>query len=693
MKKQNYRDAPLRHEDNPTFPAEGRTRKSLLFCFLCKDRTISDHNQGTPKAPQLSGHLLTFSDYGIAALIGLAALIVYVRTLAPTITGEDSGEFVTASYVLGIPHPPGYPLYCLVAHAFTWLPFGEVAWRVNLMSAVFGAGTIFWLCLTMMLVTRCRWASCCAALVFACSREFWAQAVIAEVYTMSLFIMAWCFFLLLCWSHCHKDTTLYLFAWLFGLGMTVHNTFVLLVPGCTLYMIWVDYVRRACIRGYGVQRVKVYAACFVIAAAALLVYLYLPIRSSANPPLDWGDPETFLRVVRHILRAQYNFMVYQYPRNFGRFLSQMTVYGKFWLGEFTPIVGMAGVIGLATLFQKNNAFVSLIVISTLGIIAGFSLWQNFELTREWLWVMRVFGLPVYYVTAIGVGGLLGFLSQKREINRKILYGFGILCFLAPLILHFERNDKSSYYWTRDYGINLLHSLEQDAIYVSESDHGSFSVLYLQTVFGMRPDVENLRKYGYLSSRLFDKMPEYLRNKIGLFPPRRYDPEIIAWLVDNTTRPVYLSKYMRLPTSTEVHLVPAGLALRVLRPHETAPSTETYWQNYRWSTLCPWEARGDYTADAIRYEIFMAKSREIFMTSVENRPNADRHRCALQYIEIALSSYGRDPIVLNNAGVLCARYGAYQAAEKYFKEALSKLPNLAEPGRNLERLQNKLSRSE
>ncbi len=56
----------------------------------------------------------------------ILALVVYVLTLGPTVTGEDSGELVTAAYELGVPHPPGYPAWVLSAHPFTWLPFGNV---------------------------------------------------------------------------------------------------------------------------------------------------------------------------------------------------------------------------------------------------------------------------------------------------------------------------------------------------------------------------------------------------------------------------------------------------------------------------------------------------------------------------------------------------------------------------------------
>lgn len=71
-----------------------------------------------------------------AALVFVVVMTVYLFTLAPTITNEDGPEFVTAVYVIGIPHPPGFPLYLLLGKLFSFIPFGSLAWRVNLMSAV-----------------------------------------------------------------------------------------------------------------------------------------------------------------------------------------------------------------------------------------------------------------------------------------------------------------------------------------------------------------------------------------------------------------------------------------------------------------------------------------------------------------------------------------------------------------------------
>ena len=87
-----------------------------------------------------------------AALAGLVAFAVYLRTLAPTVMWYDMGELPTAAYVLGIAHNTGYPLYLLLGKLFTLIPVGDVAYRVNLMSACSAALTVFVLYLVVMIL-------------------------------------------------------------------------------------------------------------------------------------------------------------------------------------------------------------------------------------------------------------------------------------------------------------------------------------------------------------------------------------------------------------------------------------------------------------------------------------------------------------------------------------------------------------
>jgi len=124
------------------------------------------------------------------------ALGVYLTTLAPTVTFVDSGELIAAASSLGVAHPPGFPLYTLVAHVATWLPFGSVAQRVHLVSAVSAAAAAAMLTLVAFELLRRQsrepapWTIAVAALsagaLFAFSRSLWAYATVAEVYALNI---------------------------------------------------------------------------------------------------------------------------------------------------------------------------------------------------------------------------------------------------------------------------------------------------------------------------------------------------------------------------------------------------------------------------------------------------------------------------------------------------------------------------
>ncbi|HNT88936.1 MAG TPA: DUF2723 domain-containing protein [Candidatus Hydrogenedentes bacterium] len=221
-------------------------------------------------------------DYAVAAAAACAAFLVYMRTLAPTVTGEDSGELITAAYALGVPHPPGYPLWCLAAHVFTWLPWGSVAWRVNLSSAFFSAATVFFVALLIVHLTRNRFAALAGALALAFSKTFWAHAVVAEVYALNALLIALCTLLIWRWRGHRRDSRLYAFALVYGLGLANHNTMVLLGPVFAAYILWAD--------GLDPARWRAYARAALLVLLGLCVYLYLPLASRANPPMDWGNP-------------------------------------------------------------------------------------------------------------------------------------------------------------------------------------------------------------------------------------------------------------------------------------------------------------------------------------------------------------------------------------------------------------------
>ena len=175
----------------------------------------------------------------------------YWYTLAPGVTLEDSGGFLTAAYSLGVPHPPGYPVWTILAWIWQWIiPFGSIAWRVNLMSAFFGALAVGFAALLIsksgrVMASRCGFlqqienkrglrriilaSSVSASLILAFSPVMWSQSVITEVYGLNAFFLMVTLVLLYRWSfETERRGRLYLAAFLWGVSLTNHQTLVLL---------------------------------------------------------------------------------------------------------------------------------------------------------------------------------------------------------------------------------------------------------------------------------------------------------------------------------------------------------------------------------------------------------------------------------------------------------------------------------
>jgi hypothetical protein len=137
-------------------------------------------------------------------VVGLfaASLALYVQTLAPSIAAlfDDSLEFPLVSYRLGIAHPTGYPLYTLLGKLFTLLPWHDVAWRVNLLSAVAGALTAAFVYLVARQLSARRLPSLLGTAALAVSPVFWSQAVVAEVYTLASAFVALLLWMALRWA-------------------------------------------------------------------------------------------------------------------------------------------------------------------------------------------------------------------------------------------------------------------------------------------------------------------------------------------------------------------------------------------------------------------------------------------------------------------------------------------------------------
>ena len=128
-------------------------------------------------------------------------MTMYYMTLTPGLGGlVDAPKFQFIGAILGVPHPPGYPLYVLLSYGFSHLPFGSLAYRVNFMSAVWGAVTVGLLFLCARRAGCNRFTSAVAALGLGHGVTFWSVAVVAEVYTLTTVLLAATLLALLRWG-------------------------------------------------------------------------------------------------------------------------------------------------------------------------------------------------------------------------------------------------------------------------------------------------------------------------------------------------------------------------------------------------------------------------------------------------------------------------------------------------------------
>ncbi len=430
----------------------------------------------------------------IASLLFFISFGIYLKTLCPTITFADSGELITASYFLGIPHPPGSPLYCLLGRLFTFLPFGSIAYRVNLMSAFFASLTVVLIYLIVLKLSTIDYTTIrpsdhktktpspilnhipaiSASLCFAFSKSLWSYALVAEVYTLKAFFLALLILVLLKWKEACSlrpaacSRYLYLSALVYGLSFTNHITMVLFFPAFLYFILITDW--RTVLNP---KNIVLVVLTFTL---GLSLYLYLPIRSLANPPLDWGNPENLKNFIWVVTGKQYQYRLFNLPLR--QLPQQLKSYLFNFGSEFTWLPILLGIFGLGCLFKKwrLSLFLLLIFLSDSAFNLG-------QLTIQ---APTHFFLPSFLIFSLWIGYGLSLLSKyvKRRAGNYLLPLF-LLLPLAPFQTHYSNVDQSKNYSAYEWVRNVLELVEEKGVII---DKLTFPFWYLHYTEGLRPDI-------------------------------------------------------------------------------------------------------------------------------------------------------------------------------------------------------------
>jgi tetratricopeptide (TPR) repeat protein/phage shock protein PspC (stress-responsive transcriptional regulator) len=328
-------------------------------------------------------------DWWTCGITALLIFIGYYWTLAPDLTLEDSGELAVGSFYAGVPHPPGYPVWTIYTWLFTVLvPFSNIAWRVALSSAVAGALSCGLIALlasrgsSMMLESieelkgmdprwenaLCMVAGYVAGMLVGFNGFMWSQAVIVEVYPLSVLSLMGVLCCLLRWIHApEQHKYLYWTFFLFGVCITNHQTLIVAAMGLEVAIVAAkpklgrDFLLANSIvfllgLALGIPSREQNFAVFVIfclvgiASVAACVWmsvrteglfteiftatvaglfwtagalfnLFMPVASSTNPPMNWGYARTWEGFVHALTRGQYEKT--NPTSDPGRFLDQM----------------------------------------------------------------------------------------------------------------------------------------------------------------------------------------------------------------------------------------------------------------------------------------------------------------------------------------------------------------------------------
>ncbi len=490
--------------------------------------------------------------YLAASLVGLGVFLLYLFTLSPSTAMWDTSEYIAAAFTLGLPHPPGNPLFVLIGRVFGEMPIApNVATRINILAAVCSAGAAaMWFLITERVLVSwlpTRWqrilGATVATIIGAASFTVWNQSVVNEkVYTVSLLGIAVISWLMIRWSDDpdgrQADRILVLVAYLMGIGYANHMAGMLPMLAAGVAVL----VRRP----RTLLRWKLLLAAIAAIIFGLTPFATQPIRSAYMPALNEGEPtacQNGLKFSCTFSKETYDRFMYNFNRG---------QYGKPKLTErqapFTAQVGMWWYYfkwqWLRDAHGEHPAAQAILgaVFLVLGLFGG---WVHYQRDRRSFWYFGtlMFSMTlflIYYLnfkygatqapdlgstverevrdrdyfylwsfSAWGVWAGLGLLfiwesiaslfgTEKVKVGRETVEepshaswvkGAPVLALaLVPLFTNVNTASRRGHTDTADFAHDLLNSVEPYGVLVVVGDNDTFPLWFAQEVEHVRRDV-------------------------------------------------------------------------------------------------------------------------------------------------------------------------------------------------------------
>jgi len=430
----------------------------------------------------------------LAILAVALPFVIYLMTLERKLIGGDTSVYALQVTEMSLMVPTGYPVFSMLEKLFTFIPIGDVAYRLNFFSAVFGALTILFLFLSINRLVKNEFVSFVSSMIFAFMIPFWEVANRLEFDTLQTFFIALLFFSTLLYDKNKTRKYLYFFSFCLGLSLTNHPLVFFLVPAIVLYVIIINpkIFKSA-------KAVFVSILYFIL---PLMSYLYLPIRSLQG----YGGVDTPLKLLLYVTGRYATGEVH--GGSFGdKDISIIIKVVKDYLGMIYENYGIllliVALIGFIILIRKNIRFALCTFLLVIINITFPPLYASHALRNYLLYTMIVFSFYIALGLLFILNGMI-FLFKKslkgreglridRMLKNLMVAAMGLFFIFLPCGLVIENypfldHSKTSYvyrFWDEAFGnmesnsrVYVLAKSTYVGMFVNKYEYGDKNIEYV-----------------------------------------------------------------------------------------------------------------------------------------------------------------------------------------------------------------------
>ncbi|MHB1442912.1 MAG: glycosyltransferase family 117 protein [Candidatus Humimicrobiaceae bacterium] len=322
----------------------------------------------------------------------------------PSSFGYDTTWFHIQVTELAVGQTTGFPLAFLLGKLFTFLPFGTIAYRLNMFSVFWGAATVtVFVMIISNLLKKEYYIALISALFFSFFKFFWIQTNRFEVYTFHTFLIGLIILFGIYWIQSKKNKYLYLYYLFIGFSLTNHPLSLFVFPALVLFPVFVDWRE--------VLKLKKVFIIIALIAAPLLLYLYIPIRSFQG----YGNVKTLHEFIDYITgskwKQQFGF------KSFEIIKTQMHGYFYHLKSDFNIPALIILIIGEAMLFLKNRKYFFLMLVMLISYLIPLYLYESRASDFYIIFMITLLIIPfaygLYYIKE-------GIIYLYKKIRDRIL---------------------------------------------------------------------------------------------------------------------------------------------------------------------------------------------------------------------------------------------------------------------------------